>query len=128
MYNDVVKFNAIVSEIEYKITELAELGQGGFSVPLATAPDELAEMVGVSMGQWQPLSNKLIWYYALKTTIFARQMLAEAGRIFDQMEDEASVQKIEAILQIVDEQFHPCETALQVYGELLGRPSRNGGS
>lgn len=126
MNNDVVKFNAIVNDIEHKLTELAELGQGGFCVPLVTTPDELAEMIGASMGPWRPLSNDLIWFYAIKTIIYGRQMLAEASRIFEQLDDEASAQKIQAILQTVDEQFHPCETALQVYGKLLGWPARNG--
>lgn len=126
MNNDVVKFNAIVRDIEYKLTELAELGREGFKVPFVTTPDELAEMVGASMGPWRPLSNDLIWFYALKTTICARQMLAEAGRIFEQLDDEQAAQKIQAILQTVDEQFHPCETTFQVYGKLLGRPLRNG--
>lgn len=124
--NDLVKFNAIIGELESKIVELAELGRDGFKVPLVTTPDELAEMVGASMGPWRPLSNNLIWFYALKTTLYARQMLAEAGRIFEQMDDEASAQKMAAILQTVDEQFRPCETSLQVYGRLLGRPAHNG--
>lgn len=126
MNNDVVKFNAIVNDIEHKLTELAELGQGGFCVPLVTTPDELAEMVGASMGPWRPLSNDLVWFYALRTTICARQMLAEAGRIFEQLDDEQATQKIEAVLQTMDEEFHPGETALQVHGKLFGRPAPNG--
>lgn len=126
MRNDLVKFNNLMDDIEYKIAELCELGREGFRVPFVTTPDELAEMVGASMGPWRPLSNDLIWFYTIKTTIYARQMLAEAGRIFEQMDDEESAQKIEAILQTIDEQFHPRETTLQVYGKLLGRPAQNG--
>lgn len=128
MSNDLVKFNNLVRDMERTAAELAELGREGFKVPFVTTPDELAEMVGASMGPWRPLSNDLIWFYAIKTIIYSRQMLAEAGRIFEQMDDEASVRKMESILQTVDEQFHPCETTLQVYGKLLGRPLRHGGS
>lgn len=129
MSNDLVEFNNLVREMERIAAELAELGREGFKVPFVTTPDELAEMVGASMGPWRPLSNDLIWFNAIKTLIYGRQMLEETGRIFEQMDDEEAAQKIEAILQTVDEQFHPCETAVQVYGKLLGRPSpesRNG--
>ena len=126
MSNDLVKFNKLVCDMERTAMELTELGRGGFKVPFITTPDELAKMVGAWMGPWRPLSNDLIWFNAIQTIIHGRQMLAEAGRIFDQIDDEASARKIEAILQTVDEQFHPSETALQVYGKLLGRPSHNG--
>ncbi len=124
--SDLVKFNNLVRNMEYTAVELADLGREGFKVPFVTTPDELAEMVGASMGPWRPLSNDLIWFYAIKTIIYGRQMVAEAGRIFEQMDDEASAQKIQAILQTIDKQFHPCETTLQVYGKLLGRPLSNG--
>lgn len=131
MSNDLVKFNNLVRDMERIGAELADLGREGFKVPFVTTPAELAEMVGASLGPWRPLSNDLIWFNAIKTLIYGRQMLEEAGRIFEQMDDEASARKIEAILQTVDEQFHPGETTLQVYGKLLGRPApngRNGGS
>ncbi len=123
MTNDVLKLNAIIDDIGHKVAELVELGRDGFNVPLVTTPDELAEMVGLPMGDWRPLSNNLLWFYALKTTVYARQMLEEAARIFEQMDDEKSTQKAQNIIATFDEQFHPCETAFQVYSRLLHRPS-----
>lgn len=34
-------------------------------------------------------------------------------------EDEVSAQKVKTILDTIDDQFQPCETALQVYDKLL---------
>ena len=56
----------------------------GLQVPLVTTPDELTEMVGLPIGPFRPLSHNLIWFYALKTTVYAQQMLEEATRIFQQ--------------------------------------------
>ena len=125
MTNDVLKLNAIIGDIGDKISALAEVGQDGFTAPLVIAPDELTEMVGLPMGPYRPLSNNLLWFYALKTTVYAQQMLEESGRIFEQMEDEKSAQKVENIIAAFDEQFHPCETAFQAYGRLLHRPPGN---
>jgi len=121
MTNDVVKLNAIIGDIADKISELAELGLDGFSTPLAMDPDELAEMVELPIRPPRPLSNNLLWFYALKTTIYAQQMLEQAARIFEQMEDEESALKVENIIATFDEQFHPAETAFQVYRRLLQR-------
>ena len=126
MTNDVIKFNAIIADIGDRISELAELGQDGFVAPTMMAPDELIEMTGLPTGPYRPLSNNLLWFYALKTTIFAQQMLEQAARIFEQMEDETSALKVETIIAAFDEQFHPGETAFQVYGRLLSHPSNNG--
>lgn len=126
MRSDLVEFNNLVRDMERIAAELAELGQEGFKVPFVITPDEVAEMVGAPMGPWRPLSNNLIWFYALKTTICAYQMLEQAGRIFEQMDDEESAQKVETIVQTVEAQFHPCETAVQAYSKLLSRPSANG--
>jgi hypothetical protein len=126
MTNDVIKFNTIVEDIGRSISELAQIGQDSFKVPLVTTPDELAEMVGLPMGSFRPLSHNLIWFFALKTTVYAQQMLEEAARIFDQLEDEESARKVQGLIEAFDEQFHPCETAFQVYSRLLDRPSTNG--
>lgn len=119
MTNEVIKLNAIVNDLGSKITELMEFGRDGVNVPLETTPEELETMVGLPMGPWQPLSNDLVWFHALKTTIFARQMLEECHRIFRQVGDEKSTQKIQAIIDSVDKQFHPGETAMQIYVRLL---------
>jgi hypothetical protein len=126
MTNDVLKLNAIVDDLGHKMAELAELGRDGFKAPLVTVPAEFTEMTGLPVGPWQPLSNDLIWFYALKITIYARQMLEEAGRIFQQMEDETSVQKVQNILAAIDGQLQPSETAFQVYGRLLHHTPGNG--
>jgi len=119
MRNDVIELNTIVGEIGSKIAELAQLGRNSYNVPLVTTGNELSEMVGLPMGPWNPLSNDLIWFQALKTTIFAREMLEQCARIFTQIEDEKSTQKVQAVIDTVDEQFHPAETAMQVYVRLL---------
>lgn len=126
MTNDVIKFNTIVNEIGYNIAELSELGQGGFSTPLIMTPDEMAEMVGCSMGPWRPYSNDLLWFYAFKTTVYARQMLEQATRIFRQMDDDELAQRVQNIVDTIDARFHPCETALRVYSKLLRLNSHNG--
>lgn len=126
MSNDVIKLNAIVGDIGDRISELAELGQDGFVVPTVMDPDELIEMTGLPMGSYHPSSNNLLWLHALKITVYAQQMLEQAARIFDQMEDETSTLKVENIIAAFDEQFHPGETAFQVYGRLLSHPSNNG--
>ena len=88
--------------------------------------DELTEMIGLSMGPYHPTSNNLLWFHALKITVYAQQMLEQAARIFEQMEDETSALKVETIIAAFDEQFHPGETAFQVYGRLLSHPSNIG--
>ena len=126
MTNEVVELNAIVEEIGGTISELTQIGQAGFRVPLVMSPDELAEIVGLPMGQWRPLSQNLIWFCALKTVVYTRQMLAEAERIFQQVEDETSAQKAQSLIEAFDAQFRPSETAFQVYSQLLGHASSNG--
>lgn len=125
MDNDVIKLNAIIKDIGDNISELSQVGQDSFKVPLVTTPHELTEMVGLPVGPWRPLSHNLIWFYALKTTVYAQQMLEEAARIFAQVEDEESACKVESLIEAFDEQFHPCQTAFQVYSRLLDRPSTN---
>jgi hypothetical protein len=90
------------------------------------SPDELAEIVGLPMGHWRPSSQNLIWFCALKTVVYARQMLAEAERIFQQVEDETSAHKVQSLIEAFDTQFRPSETAFQVYSQLLGHASSNG--
>lgn len=125
MTNEVIKLHAIVKDIGDNIAELSQIGQDSFKVPLVITPDELTEMIGLPVGPFRPLSHNLIWFYALKTTVYAQQMLEEAGRIFDQIEDEESAHKVESLIEAFDEQFHPCQTAFQVYSRLLDRPSTN---
>lgn len=119
MTNDIVKLNAIIDGINEQIADLAELGQGDFKVPLVTIPDELAEIVGLSMGPWRPLSNDLLWFYALKIAVYAREMLEQSIRIFQQLGEDESAQQTENVVNAFDEQFDPCETALQIYDKLL---------
>jgi hypothetical protein len=126
MTNDVIKLNAIIAAIGDRISELVELGQGGFIDPTVMDSDELTEIIGLSIGPYHPTSNNLLWLHALKTTIFAQQMLEQAARIFEQMDDETSALKVENIIAAFDEQFHPGETAFQVYDRLLSHPSNNG--
>ena len=126
MTNEVVELNAIVEEIGGNISELTQIGQAGFKVPLVTSPDELAEIVGLPMGPWRPLNQNLIWFCAFKTVVYARQMLEEAERIFQQVEDEASAHKAQSLIEAFDAQFRPAETAFQVYSQLLGHSSSNG--
>jgi hypothetical protein len=117
--NDIIKLNAIVNDLDDKISELAEMGQGGFKVPFVITPDELAEMIGASVGPWRPQSNDLLWFYALKIAVYAREILEQSGRIFQQMDDSESAERVQSIVETIDEQFHPCETALEVYRRLL---------
>ena len=126
MSNDVIKLNTIIGDIGDKISELAELGQDGFIVPMMFDPDALTEMIDLPMGTYRPPGNNLLWFYALKTTIYAHQMLEQAARIFEQIEDEKSTQKAEKIMAAFEKQFHPGETAFQVYGRLLNHPPNNG--
>lgn len=126
MPNDVIKFNTIVNEIGGHIAELTEFGQGGFNAPLIMTPDEMAEMVGYSMGPWRPNSNDLLWFYAFKTTVYARHMLEQSARIFRQMDDDELAQRVQNIVATIDSRFHPCETALQVYSKLLHLNTHNG--
>jgi|GEM_PF-2151145 len=127
MNNDVIKLNEIVNDINHSIQELAALGQdGGFKVPLVITPEELAEMIGLPMGPWRPQSNYLLWFYALKITVYARHLLEESGRIFEQMDDDGYAQRVEQIIDTLDEQFHPRETAMHVYDKLLHPNLTNG--
>ena len=66
-------------------------------------------------------SNDLLWFIALKTTVYARELLGQSARIFRQIDDDKSAERIQTIIETIDEQFHPCETAMQVYGRLLRR-------
>lgn len=68
----------------------------------------------------------LNWFLAVKTTVYARQMLEEASRIFEQIEDEESAHKVQNLVEAFDEQFHPHQIAFQVYSRLLDCPSTNG--
>ena len=126
MTNDVIKLNTIVEDFGHGISELSQIGQDSFKVPLVTTPGELAEMAGLSLGFFRPLSHNLIWFYALKTTVYARQMLEEAGRIFEQVEDAESAHKVQSLTEALDTEFQPSKIAIQVYSRLLDRPSTNG--
>lgn len=119
MSNDIIKLNAIVSDLGYNLAELAELGQDGFKVPLVITSDELAELIGASLGQWQPRSEDLLWFYALKIAVYARQLLEQSARIFEQMDDSDLAQQVQNVVKAIDEQFYPNEAALQVYRKLL---------
>jgi hypothetical protein len=98
MTNDVIKLNAIVKDIGDNISDLSQIGRDSFNVSLVTTPDELVQMIGLPVGPWRPLSHNLIWFYALKTTVYARQMLEEARRIFEQIEDEDSAYKVQSLI------------------------------
>lgn len=120
MANDIVTFNAIVNDIGNKIVKLAELGQDGFHIPAVTTLDELGKIVGLpTRSRRSLLSSNLVWFQALKTTVYARQMLEQSSRIFKQIEDEEAAQKAQNIINTFDEQFHPGETAFQVYSRIL---------
>jgi hypothetical protein len=125
MTNDLFQLNRILDDIDKQIAELAGLGQDGFKVPLVTIPDELTEIVGLSMGSWRPLSNDLLWFYALKIAICAGEMLEQSGRIFQQIGEDESAQRAQNVVKALDEQFHPCETALQIFDRLLHSSMRN---
>lgn len=127
MSNDIIKLHSIVSDLGSKLAELSEIGRDGFNMPLVTTPDELSEMVGSPMGPWTPLSDDLLWFFALKTAIYAREILVQSNRIFSQIGDDESTQKIQTILDTTDDQFHPAETALQVYVKLLNSNVNNNG-
>jgi hypothetical protein len=119
--NDVIKLNAILKDMNDKISALVELGQDGFKAPVVITPDELTEMVGKPIGPYRPQSNDLLWFYALKITVQARQMLEQSSRIFQQMDDDKFATRAQTIVDTIDEQFNPVETTLQVYGKLLHR-------
>ncbi len=120
MTNDVIKFSAIVQDISDNISELAELGQDGFKAPLVITPDELAEMAGLPIGgPSRPQSNDLLWFYAFQITVYARQMLEQSARIFEQMDDDEFAARVQSVVEAIDERFHPGETALGVYKKLL---------
>ena len=59
------------------------------------------------------LSNDLIWFYALKITSCAREMLLESARIFQQVDDEEIAGQVEQVLDVLDEQINPGETAFK---------------
>ena len=126
MTNDVIKLNAIVNNIANSISDLAELGQDGFNVPLVITSGELAEMVGQPMGPWRPESNDLLWFYAFKITLYAREMLEQSARIFRQMDDSELAERVQSIVDTTDARFHPCEAALRVYSKLLHLNTPNG--
>ncbi|MFQ5613838.1 MAG: hypothetical protein ACE5H9_17090 [Anaerolineae bacterium] len=118
MTNDVIRLNAIVNDINKCLSDLAELGRGGFQAPLVITPDELAEMMGQPVGQWRVQSNDLLWFYGLKIVAYTRLMLEQSARIFRQVDDREFARRAAQIIDSVDAQFHPCETALKVYGKL----------
>ena len=124
MNNDAITLNAIIDDLGRNVTALTELGQDGFNSPLVTLPHELKGMTGMPMGPRRVLSDDLIWYGALRVTIYARQLLEQSEHILLQIEDEDAAQKVGNILAVVDEQFHPGDTALQVYGRLSRRVPR----
>jgi hypothetical protein len=124
MNNDAITLNAIIDDLGRNVTALTELGQDGFNSPLVTLPHELKGMTGMPMGPRRVLSDDLIWYGALRVTIYARQLLEQSEHILLQIEDEDAAQKVGNILAVVDEQFHPGDTALQVYGRLSRRKGR----
>lgn len=127
MTNDVLELNALMDDLGHKLAQLAEFGRDGYTAPPVTVPAEFKDMAELPGGPWQPSSNDLLWFYALKITVYARQMLEEAGHIFEQVADEQSVQKVESILAALDSQFEPSATAFQVYGRLLHyTPGGNG--
>jgi hypothetical protein len=120
MTNDIFKLNAIVDGVGANLSKLDNLGQGGFDVPLVTTPDELGEMIGQQLGSWRPLSDDLLWFCNLKLAIYAREILAQSARIFRQLDDEEFAERVERVIEVVDEQFHPADTALEVCHKLLG--------
>ncbi len=48
-------------------------------------------------------------------------MLAESARIFQQVDDDELAERTQSIIQAIDANFHPVETAFRVYGKLLHR-------
>ena len=125
MNNDVITLNTIIDDLGQNVTALTKLGRDGFNIPLVTLPDELKGMTGMPIGPRRFLSDDLIWYGALRAAIYARQLLEQSERIFQQIEDEDAAQKVDNILAVVDEQFHPGDTAFQVYGRLSRHVPRN---
>ena len=123
MTNDLINLSTTVSNIVDNVTELAELGQDGFNVPLVTTSDELADMAELPLKPRRSLSNDLIWFYALKITSCAREMLLESARIFQQVDDEEIAGQVEQVLDVLDEQINPGETAFKTYQKLLQRPN-----
>lgn len=120
MTNDVIQLNAIVSDISHNLAELAALEQNGdLSTPPTITPANFVEMIGQPVGSWQPQSKDVIWFTAFKLTAYARHMLAQSARIFQQMDDEALARQVESVIGALDEQFHPAETAFRVYSKLL---------
>jgi len=123
MAHDVIKLNNIIGEIQQSVEELSRVGKdGGFRVPLVTTPDDFVAMIGEPIGPWRPRSDDLIWFSAYKIVFQARQLLEQAARIAQQMEDEDLSRRALSAMEALDEQFHPAETAFRVYGRLLGRP------
>jgi hypothetical protein len=104
MNNDAITLNAIIDDLGRNVTALTELGQDGFNSPSVTLPHELKGMTGMPMGPRRVLSDDLIWYGALRVTIYARQLLEESERILQQIEDEDAAQKVGNILAVVDEE------------------------
>lgn len=122
MANDSIKLNAIVNEISHNLAELAILGQdSNFDAPPIITSADLVEMIGQSTGSWQPQSKDVIWFNALKLAIYARHLLEHSAHMLQQMDDEELAQKVKNVVNALDEQFHPGETALRVYGRLLSR-------
>ena len=54
------------------------------------------------------------------------EILAQTARIFRQLDDEEFADRVERVIDVVDEQFHPAETALQVCNKLLHLNMPNG--
>ena len=126
MTNEIFKLNAIVNDVGTSLSKLDNLGQGGFDVPLVTTPDELGEVIGQQMGSWRPLSDDLLWFCNLKLAIYAREILAQTARIFRQLDDDEFAERVESVIDVVDKQFHPADTALQVCSKLLHLNMPNG--
>lgn len=119
MTNDANKLNATINEIADSISAIAHLGQDGFSVPLVTTPDELAQMTDLPVKPKHLLSDDLLWYISLRLIICAQGMLEQSARIFDQLDDEQWVKKTEFIIDSINQHFNPCETAIEVYRRML---------
>ena len=121
MTSDVFKFNAIVDDIGHNLAELADLEKNGtFQLSSPMAPTELAELIGGPPGTWQPQNQDIVWFNALKLTVYARYLLAQSAQLLVQCGDSASARKTSCIVDSVDEQFHPGETDFRVYARLLG--------
>ena len=57
-------------------------------------------------------------FFAAILSLLVTACRSELPPLAETMEDEEAAQKIDNILAAVDAQFHPGDTALQVYGRL----------